>query len=273
MGVVGLIDNDHGQLSFCAADLDTSRLLVSVPLSHDASDDPADVRARLTDALDRVTRLVAGDVDEPQVHETRTAPTAIGHLLLSGTRTDDPRLRSLASTVVAGAAGAEVVGAEVVGAEVVEVIGDETIPVLGLLHLDVFETWSASWPTLDLTLNEVSLAVGYSGLRAGTTHHSDDAPLEVAGAGHLGLAREGHPVAVVAGSVHGEAIELPADLGPAPRLRVFDDGRLLVLGAHGSRPVSLRVLWPSPTSPVGEVHIEAVGRRPLVLRVSSPERR
>ena len=282
-GIVGLIDNDHGQLSFCAADLDSSRLLVSVPLSHDASDDPADVRARLVEALNRVSRLVAGDAEEPQVHETRSVPApAIDRLLLSGTRTDDPRLRSLASMVVAGAgavgagavgaevAGAEVVGAGVAGAEVIEVIGDETTPVLGLLHLDVFNTWSASWPTLDLTLNEVSLAVSYSGLRAGTIHHSDDAPLTAAGGGHIGLAREGHPVALVAGSVHGEGIELPADLGLAPRLRVFDDGRLLVLGAHGSRPVSLRVLWPSPTSPVGEVHVEAVGRRPLVL--SAPHR-
>lgn len=257
-GIVGLIDNDHGQLSFCAADLDTSRLLVSVPLSHDVSDNPDDVRARLADALDRVGRLVGDDADEPQVHEARSAPAStIDHLLLSGTRTDDPRLCSLASTAVAD-----------VGA--VEVIGDETTPVLGLLHLGVFAAWSACWPTLDVTLNEVSLAVSYSGLRAGPSQHSDDATLTVAAGAHLGLAREGHRVTVVAGSIHGDGIELPADLGLTPRLRVFDDGRLLVLGALPSRPVSLRVAWPAPTNAVGEVRIEAVGRRPLALRSPRP---
>ncbi len=267
-GLVGLIDNDHGQLSFCAADLDHERLLVSVPLSHDALDDPEDVRSRLTDALDRVARLAAGDVDEPRVLTDGPAHSGIPKVLLSGTRTHDVRLQALADLVLGQRSQPETVGSETVGSETVgsvTVVGDETAPVLGLLHLDVFASWSACWPTLAITLDDVTLSTGYTYLRAGPTQHAEDAVLAGATAS-LGLARAGQAVDLVAGSARGQAIQLPTDLGLSPRLRVFDDGRLLVLGAQGSRPVSFRVVWPAPTNSVHEVRIEAIGRRPVVLR-------
>ena len=262
-GLVGLIDNDHGQLSFCAADLDHERLLVSVPLSHDALDDPEDVRIRLADALDRVARLAAGDVDEPRVLTDGPAHSGIPKVLLSGTRTDDVRLQALADLVLGQPS-------PTVGS--VTVVGDETSAVLGLLHLDVFASWSACWPTLAITLDDVALSAGYTCLRAGPMQHADDAVLAGAAAG-LGLARAGQAVALVAGSARGQAIELPTDLGLSPRLRVFDDGRLLVLGDQGSRPVSFRVVWPAPTNAVHEVRIEAIGRRPVLLRSGQTQSR
>ena len=160
------------------------------------------------------------------------------------------------------------------GSGSVTVLGDETAPVLGLLHLDVFASWTACWPTLAITLDDVAFSTGYTCLRVGAARHAEDSTLLAGPGARLGLAQAGAALTLVAGSARGKAVELPADLGLSPRFRVFDDGRLLVLGEQGTRPVSLRVVWPAPTNAVDEVHIDAIGRRPLVLRgIAVPEDR
>ena len=260
-GIVCLVDNDHGQLSMVAADLGTRRLLVCLPLSATGQDDPTEVHARLDEALARVERLLSGDrpADNPIIENVAAARRrrVIDHLVVSGTSVEHPRLVGLLADSLPGLSA--------------EFAGDETAPVFGLLATDVFESWSAAWPTLTITLDDIAVSIDDFDLRSRDSGHSADTHLLVTPDSFIGLTDGANRVTLVAGSVQGDALGLPHDLGLNPRLRVFDDGRVLVLGDQGSRPVSMRVLWPAPSDHPTPVHVEAIGRRPVVLR--NPTRR
>ena len=66
------------------------------------------------------------------------------------------------------------------------------------------------------------------------------------------------------GRIESTGIRVP-NVFTAPTVRALDDGRLLVLGDDGMRPLALQVDWPCPGRPVESVTIRSIGRRAIEL--------
>lgn len=110
----------------------------------------------------------------------------------------------------------------------------DAIVQLGPLH----SRWAAGWPTAQ--------------------PHVEDDRLQL-------LTESGEPYRLRIGSQLATGIKLPPDLRTGTRLRTLPDGRLLLLGAAGQRPLTMRVRWSLTSGAPTDLDIEAIGRRPLEL--------
>ncbi len=110
----------------------------------------------------------------------------------------------------------------------------DAIVQLGPLH----SRWAAGWPTAQ--------------------PHVEDDRLRL-------LTESGEPYRLRIGSQLATGIKVPADLRSGTRLRTLPDGRLLLLGAAGQRPLTMRVRWSLTSGAPTDLDIEAIGRRPLEL--------
>lgn len=247
-GTVLAIDNDGGQLSAAAADLDHQRLLFSVPLSVGPDDDEAEVESRLRILVEEAHRLRADD-DLLLTGDWPTIAAAIHHVVLTGSACRHPDFLRLIERVLPDATIMGVRSSH----------GQAHTVVFGLLHLEVLSDFTACWPTGAISVN--GAVVRDSGPVRGNDipfSVSDDSTMAFTGP-------DGEELIVKVGSVHSIGLELPVELGPSPRLRLLSDGRILVLGPEGVRPLSVRVQWPLPSTDNPSLPLEVIGRRSIQL--------
>ena len=253
-GICLIVDNDGGQLSAAAADLDQRRLLFSVPLSIGPDDDIAEVEACFRLLVNEAQRLRHGSFAneasttiEPTVTDDEQRP--IEHVVLTGSAAQRPEFLQLVERVLPRTT--------MLG---VRSKSDQAHTVVfGLLNLDTLSNFSACWPTGTILLNDAPVRP------PGPVQGKDIALLSPAGARLSFSGPQGRPLEVEVGSVRSAGVVLPAELGLTPRLRLLSDGRILVLGQEGVRPLSMRVRWPAPSIAAESLPVEAVGRRPLQL--------
>ncbi len=110
----------------------------------------------------------------------------------------------------------------------------------GLTRIETLHDWTTTWPTTRIHLGD-----GWTRqpgpLRDDVEEHltrlRPDASLRFSDSatGAIG---------VQAGSVSASGCVIPERLGTQPRLRLVDDGRLLLLGPSGTRPLALELHWP-----------------------------
>ena len=247
-GTVLVIDNDGGQLSCAAADLDTRRLLFSIPLSFGPEDDPDDVAERLRVVVEESHRLRATDA-VVRDDDWSVVRSHINHVVLTGSGCQHPRFVELVGQVLPEAALMAVRSAK-----------DQAHTVaFGLLNVGWLHGWTACWPTGSIRCN--GKVVRTAGPVLG-----NDLPLFATRGSKLSFTGpEGDDLDVEIGSVRSTGVRIPAELGLTPRLRLLSDGRILLLGNAGTRPLSMRVSWPIVTERPKPLPLRAVGRRPLEL--------
>ncbi len=247
-GICLTVDNDGGQLSAAAADLDQRRLLFSVPLSIGPDDDIAEVEIRFRLLVDEAHRLRSTSViDEATVADSTQKP--IEHVILTGSAAQRPEFLQLVERVLP----------ETTMLGVRSKNDQAHTVVFGLLNLDTLSNFSACWPTGTIYLNDAPVRT------PGPVQGDDITLLSPAGARLSFSGPQGRPLEVEVGSIRSAGVVLPTELGLTPRLRVLSDGRILVLGREGVRPLSMRVRWPVPSISAETLPVEAVGRRPLQL--------
>lgn len=242
--VVYVLDNDLGQLSVLAVDFTEKRLLLARPLSASADDDPAVVRERLADVAADVARLTDQQQDADPTTPWRGRPTT--GVVFTGSDRGHPTTTELARSVL--------------GPAPVEIGGDLTAAALGAASAGVLDDWQAMWPTITVSVDDESAVTpGPNPVR--------DLPLE-SSARRLSFRVGGAQAMLFSGSVLGLAISLPADLGDGRRIRLLDDGRVIVLGDEGRRPLSFRAKWPAAATAAGprpSIEVRPIGRRPLMF--------
>ncbi len=124
----------------------------------------------------------------------------------------------------------------------------------GLAHLHQLARWSAPWPTA-----RVHLGSGWTRQPGPLRSDAEEHLTRIRAGGDLRFSDfSGAPLRLRAGSVRAAGCVLPERLGSQPRLRLVDDGRLLLFGPAGSRPLAARLRWPIPGSGNQTIGIEAV---------------
>ena len=124
----------------------------------------------------------------------------------------------------------------------------------GLAHLNQLARWSAPWPTA-----RVHLGSGWTRQPGPLRSDAEEHLTRIRAGGDLRFSDlSGQPLSLRAGSVRAAGCVLPERLGSQPRLRLVDDGRLLLFGPAGSRPLAARLRWPIPGSGNRTIGIEAV---------------
>ncbi len=248
-GPVLVVDNDAGELSALVFDPPTRRLLALSPLSMGGSDDPSDVAARLHDLIGVAARLTH-PADEMIRDDSLTASAArISHVVLTGNGAAAPQLIKLIDETLPLASRAPD-----------PVTPAEYCVVTGLGCLDEFASWITCWPTLDLSCDGTVIHRGPQAINANDDEHlvPNTSNLQLVGRG-------GATVTISAGSVRGSGISVPAALAEHLRIKVLDDGRVLLLGPTGTVPLALRFGWPCPGTPAEAVAIRSIGRRAVTL--------
>ncbi len=131
----------------------------------------------------------------------------------------------------------------------------------GLVQLWKLAPWTALWPT-----TRVHLGHGWTRqpgpLRGGFEEHITRLR---SGATVRFSSVVGQPVPVRAGSVSATGCSIPDRLGTQPRLRLVDDGRLLMYGPSGVRPFAAQLEWPIPGSGRGHVSIRSASSASIEL--------
>ncbi len=257
IGPMLLLDNDGGQISVCAIDNDARRVLFTAPLSAGPDEAPDIVIDRLHSVVRELDRLRSGH-DLVRSDEWASVSAAISQVAVSGSMSEHPRFLELLNRVLPAAA---IVRDPVVG-DPSEIVGS------GLISLDALSPWTAGWPTLDLSLDGQTI-VETGPLDFPLTNSATlDVEVGVRPGAVLSLTdRSGAAVRLRAGSMLADGIELPADLHGQVTIRVLCDGRVLILGEVGVRPLSFTVDWPlvAANMTASAVGVTAVGRRPLQL--------
>ena len=251
-----LIDNDGGELSAIAFDPGSARLLTVAPLNVvDGGDTMADVAARLREVIDCVARLTHPADELVRDDSAQAAASRIRTVVLTGNGASNPLLIDMVGDLLPHASFAPD-----------PVIPAEQCVATGLLHLDELASWIACWPTLDLATTRETLV-----------HRGPHAAL-LSGEEHFALGAEtlrlvgphDTSVDVTAGSSRGSGIAIPAMLRDELRVKVLDDGRVLLLGPHGVPPLALLFGWPCPGTDVDAVALRSVGRRAVTVAVELP---
>ncbi len=246
-----LIDNDGGELSALAFDPGSTRLLTVAPLNVvDGDDTLADVAARIRDLIDCVARLTHPADELVRDDSAQAAAARIRTVVLTGNGATQPSLIDMVSELLPHASFAPD-----------PVTPAEQCVATGLLHLDELESWMACWPTLDLATNRETLV-----------HRGPQAAL-LSNEEHLALGAEtlrlvgpyDTSIDVTAGSCRGSGIAIPAVLRDELRVKVLDDGRVLLLGPHGVPPLALLFGWPCPGTDARAVALRSVGRRAVTV--------
>ncbi len=251
IGPMLVLDNDGGQISVCAVDTDAKRIAFTTPLSSGPEEAVDTIIDRLHTVVRELDRLRSGH-DLVRSDEWSTVSASVSQIAVSGSMCEHPLFLDLIARVLPAAA---VVHDPVVGDP-----GD--IVASGLISLDVLSTWRAGWPTLDIMLDG-QVAIPAGPLDAGATDTVIDAD---PGAMLSFVDDQGRNAMITVGSVTADGMQLPKDLKGELTVRALADGRVLILGGPGVRPLSFSVDWPIVrTDPDAEITVTAVGRRPLVL--------
>ncbi|MFT7599941.1 MAG: hypothetical protein ACI8TP_002879 [Acidimicrobiales bacterium] len=247
-GMVLVIDNDGGQLSAAAADLDSKRLLFSVPLSIGPDDDIEEVGARLRVLVEEAHRLEASD-EVVRLGDWRQIAASIEHVVLTGSASQHPRFVELVEEVLPDAA--------LVG---VRSVNDQAHTVVfGLLNLGVLAGYTACWPTGKILLDGVII-------RSSGPVRGNDIDLDARVGSTISFTGpDGDPLPVEIGCVQSSGLEVPSELCDDTRLRLLSDGRILVLGPAGVRPLSFRVRWPVSATDAVTLPVDVIGRRAVQL--------
>ncbi len=263
-GPVLLIDNDGGEVSAVVAAPDEHRLIASAGLSAGPDDDAIEVETRLRALLARAASLTyrADDLDGRgivQADDWATVSSTISQVVVTGSGAHHPRLQRLIAHLLPAA----------------DVMPDPIAPAdrcvaAGLAHVAELEGWVSNWPTLTIVCR--NQAGAETVVRSpGSLPTGNEESYGVAEAGSIHLRRGDDVVGLRAGSVTGSAISIPSGLGPMPVLKVLDDGRLLLLGPRGARPLAVRLDWPAPGDETATVNVEAIGRRAVSLVEASSD--
>ncbi|NNF53368.1 MAG: hypothetical protein HKN03_02890 [Acidimicrobiales bacterium] len=134
-------------------------------------------------------------------------------------------------------------------------LGGDLAALSGLAHLHQLAQWDAPWPTA-----RVHLGTGWTRQPGPLRSDAEEHLTRIRAGGDLRFSDfSGQPLRLRAGSVRAAGCVLPDRLGSQPRLRLVDDGRLLLFGPAGSRPLAARLRWPIPGSGNQTIGIEAVG--------------
>lgn len=283
-----VLDVDAGAVSAAVIDTDAHCIIDCQPLSR-GPEDPIDAVAdRLRQVLGHFGARQSGQTLIRNPDADRVA-ALIPQVLVTGRGSGHSRCTELIRRVLPAAA---IVSDPVVPA------ADQTVA-FGLLSLDTLRGWRIGYPTVDLCLGHDPIrfagpirpdttavtTLGPDVDAAAVESQDPDAteataiPLarEIDDALHEDLPIQPHAGAVLrlvdhnrrphslrVGPKRGEAIVLPHDLGPSPRLRLLSDGRLLILGPLGTRPWSAVVHWPPPRS-TAPITLTPIGPRPIEL--------
>lgn len=249
-----VIDNDAGEVSVAALDPATKRLLFVRPLSTGPFDRPGMVMERLRDAIETTARLThrGGLVRDT---DWATVSSSIGDVVVTGCGAKETMLLSL-------------IGELLPAAHVMPdpVVASERAVVSGLGHLDRFDDWTACWPTLPISIDGTTVVEPGQVAGADTFVETDI----TCGDGGATLSLGTGSTSFVAGTCRAPGIHVPAALATDTSLRTLDDGRVLVLGAEGTAPLSLSPAWPCPGRATDDVAVRAIGRRPVELTRPGP---
>ncbi len=243
-----LVDNDGGQLSMLAVDTDAQRLLFTMPLSL-GPDEPTDlVVERLRTAVRELDRLRSHH-ELVRSDDWSSISSTVNEISVSGSMSDHPSFLEVITRLLPASA----VVRDPVLTDPSEVVA------FGLISLGVLDDWSAGWPTLSIAID------GEIVRPAGSVALVGDVDLTVERGAVLSLVDpDGRAVPVGIGSMVADGLALPTDLAGSVTLRTLSDGRVLVLGAAGVRPLTFSVAWPV-TGSRAVVSVGALGRRPLEL--------
>lgn len=243
-----LLDNDGGELSAIVADPLTRRLLLCMPLSSGPNDNPAWVIERLREVISAAAGLlhregVLQDTDWPSVS------AALPQVVVTGSGHHHPAIASLVHSLLPAA----------------DVMPDPLISdpahcvVLGLQHLDVFDDWRACWPTSDMYLDSQVL------VDSGQILYRQDQSYVVKPGSELKFGSAQHPLALRAGSAHSQALVIPSGIGSFPTVKLLIDGRLIIRGDQGTKPLTVQLGWPTPGSSTREMKVVTISRRAATL--------
>lgn len=246
-----LIDNDGGDLSVAAADPASQRLLLATPISTGPDDDPSTIEERLRRVLEEIASL-AHQEGLVRLDDWATVSATVGPVIVTGSAADHRALAALLQRLMPAA---DVMPDPITAAE--------RCVSVGLTHLDEFDEWTCCWPTTNI------LCGPHIVRPAGPVFGWDAETIVVEQAGVLRFERHGEVMDVAAGTIIGGGVGIPKSLGSFPVIRVLNDGRVLVLGAQGTKPLGLQVGWPCPGDHRTVLPIEVIGRRSVKL-VSDP---
>lgn len=253
IGPMLVLDNDGGQISAAAIDGDTHRVVFTTPLSSGPDDSPDDVINRLHTVVRELDRLRSGH-DLIRSDDWSAVSASISQVAVSGSMSDHPLFSELVTKVLPATA----IVRDPIVQDPSEVVGT------GLISLNALTGWSAGWPTLAIAVDDHRIRP--AGPLSGS---SVDLPLELTrGATLRFLGPSGAAVPIRFGRVLADGLSIPNDLAGSATLRLLADGRVLLLGPMGVRPLTFSVDWPlAPRSGDHDapVDVVAIGRRPLSL--------
>ncbi len=243
-----LLDNDGGQLSMLAVDADARRLLFTVPLSP-GPDEPSDlIVERLRIAVRELDRLHAHH-ELVRSDDWSSISSTVSEISVSGSMCDHPSFLDIITRLLPASA----VVRDPILTDPSEVVA------YGLISLAALDNWSAGWPTLSIAMNDDIVRPAGSVALVGDidTHVERGATLSL-------VDPDGRAVPITIGSMVADGIAMPGDLTGAVTIRALSDGRVLVLGDQGVRPLTFSVAWPV-TGAGNVVAVQALGRRPIEL--------
>ncbi len=251
---VAVIDNDGGEISILVADTKEKKLLTIAPVSLGPLDKSDDVVHRIKAVLNRGAARLA---DTEPLHDDAwtSVSAAFGHVVLSGSGAEHPTFQNIVTGLLPAApiaARSSVKAAQAV--------------IAGLTSLEKLADWTCCWPTGQILLDAESLR------QAGPLVESyEEMEIHSTTRSHLSFAdADGNRANIQVSSVLATGVWIPQALGSVPKMRLLDDGRVLLLGAPGVRPLSFVVHWPVPGRTSSQtlnraVSVSPLGRRALGL--------
>ncbi|MFW2383395.1 MAG: hypothetical protein ACN4GZ_16695 [Acidimicrobiales bacterium] len=142
---------------------------------------------------------------------------------------------------------------ELFGSLVLHHDSDGVLP--GLTRMRSLRSWSACWPT-----TRIHLGPGWTRQPGPLRGRVEEHLARLRAGAEIGFADScGRPLPVRAGSISARGCVIPEWLGTQPRLRLLDDGRLILLGSPQSRALAMEVAWPIPASGREYVEVRAAG--------------
>ena len=252
--LAAVIDNDGGEISVLVADTSEKKLLAIAPVSLGPLDKSEDVIERIKTVLNRGAAMLADS--GPLRHDDWTSVSAaFGHVVISGSGAEHPAFQDLVTGLLPAApiaARSSVKASQAV--------------VAGLTALEQLADWTCCWPTGQVLLD------GDPVRRAGPLRDTyEEMDIQSTTRSHLSFAdADGNRSNIQVSSVLATGVWIPQALGSAPKMRLLDDGRVLLLGAPGVRPLSFIVHWPVPGRTSSQtlahpVSVSPLGRRALGL--------
>ena len=251
---VAVIDNDGGEISVLVADTGTKRLLAIAPISQGPDDETEVVLDRLKAVLSRGAAMLEPSGTLRQDDWTAVS-AAYGHIVLSGSGAEHPRFQNL----VTGLLPATPIAAR-------STVKASQAVIAGLTELHQINEWACSWPTGHIMVDGKSVRPPGP---LNDTH--EELVVQSTSRSHVSIAdARGDRSNIQVSSVIATGVWIPQALGSTPKMRLLDDGRILLLGAPGVRPLSFIVNWPVPgRTQAGTVQrpisVAPLGRRALGL--------